>query len=124
MNTEEAIKILKLHNRIITKISNKKYHIFRPCDPIVDDELLKTKTKTTRIKDSIYFKDIVSPRELIKLAKAYTSNNKTNTAIKKSVKEEDKSKNRSVTKKLIHEERTDELSPKEKAKSGNIWNWD
>jgi hypothetical protein len=67
---------------------------------------------------------LFSARELIKLAKAYTSNNKTNTAIKKSVKEEDKSKNRSVTKKLIHEERTDELSPKEKAKSGNIWNWD
>lgn len=124
MNIEEAIKILKLHNRIITKISNKKYHIFRPCDPIVDDELLKTKTKTTRIKDSIYFKDIVSPRELIRLARDYTSDNKTNTGFKKSVKEEDRSKNRSVTKKLIHEERTDELSPKEKAKSGNIRNWD
>lgn len=124
MNTEEAIKILKLHNRIVTKLSDKEYHIVRPCDPIVDGELLKTRTKITRVKDSIYFKDIISPRELIKLARIYTSDNKTNTVFKKSVKEEDKSKNRSATKKLIGEERTDELSPKEKAKSGNIRNWD
>lgn len=124
MNTEEAIKILKLHNRIITKISNKKYHIFRPCDPIVDDELLKTKTKTTRIKDSIYFKDIVSARELINLARDYTSDNNSNTVMKKLVKEEDRSKNRSATKRIIKEEKFDDLGPANKAKSGNIRNWD
>lgn len=124
MNTEEAIKILKLHNRIVTKLSNKEYHIVRPCDPIVDGELLKTRTKTTRIKDSIYFKDIVSARELIRLARIYTSDNNQTTKLKGLVKYEDKYKNRSATKRIIKEEKFDEFGPTDKAKSSNIRNWD
>ena len=120
MNTEEAIKILKLHNNIITKISNKEYSITKPCKPAEEDRKQCVYDK----KWEYLYKDTLSPRELIKLARVYTSDNNQTTKLKGLLKFEDKSKNRSATKRLINEDRTDEFSPKQKAKSGNIRNWD
>lgn len=103
MNTQDAIKILKKLNYRITKVP-KGFELTFGCDP-----------------DPHH--GVMSARELIKMAKCYTSENNQNTAAKSNLKHYDTRKNRAATKEIIRGENFDKLSPGQKAKEEDYNNW-
>lgn len=121
MSVNQAIKILESNGDIIIKVSKNTYERTYPCDPARTD---KKDVKSCRKRDEVFFKDIISARELIRLARMYTSESRSSTAMKKNLKEADNSKNRAATKRAIAHEDFDSLSPKHRAKLENPYNWD
>lgn len=67
----------------------------------------------------------LTAREVIKLAKAYTSENKQSTSIKKNVKHFSNGKNRSKTRDALKTEDFDKIpGPTDVVAEEDIWGWD
>lgn len=62
-------------------------------------------------------------REIIKFAREYTSE-RTQTPIKKNVKEFDRRGNRAKTKELLHHEKYEDIPQNDKVHKEDIWGWD
>jgi len=67
---------------------------------------------------------VLTDRELVKMAKAYSSENNHNTAIKKPLKHFRHRNNRSRTRQDLHAERFDNFSRNKLRRDENPWNWD
>lgn len=103
MNTKQAIDILinKAHRfRLVEKINRNKFL----CYCIVDKQT-----------------EEYTGRELISLARAYTSDNNQTTSFKKKLKDANKEKNRAKLKQIIHNEEWDKLSSKEEIFKEDEW---
>jgi uncharacterized protein with WD repeat len=107
MNTAEAIQHLK-----------KSMSYLHSIDPI-GKNLFKIKYATSVIDG-----EMITARELIKLAKTYSSENNQNTALKKNLKRFDKKKNHTATRDALKTEQFDKIPQHGKVSQDNIWNWD
>ena len=119
MNTKEAIEILKREKYIVEQVGDK-YRIKWPCDP---DEpkwvQFRFGEKCVDVNNRL-----VTPRELIKWATAYTANYRGRTKFKSNVKFFDHRKNRRKTKQLLTHELYDNIPTKKAVYKENRWNWD
>jgi DNA-binding GntR family transcriptional regulator len=102
MNVKKAIKILKREGYIVQH-HEKGFLVSRPT------------------WDKPYY---YSKRELINLARVWTSENNQNTAFKSGLKKEHKIKTRSSEKQAINHEEWEKIPPKSYPKTGNPWNHD
>jgi uncharacterized protein with WD repeat len=107
MNTAKAIQHLKKSMSYIHSIE------------LIGKNLFKIKYAT-----SVLDGEIITARELIKLAKTYSSENNQNTALKKNIKRFDKKKNHTATRDALKTEEFDKIPQNGKVKSHDIWNWD
>lgn len=107
MNVAEAIKHLK-------KIKSYVHSI----EPI-GKNLYKVKYAAWCIDE-----ENRTARELIKWAKAYSSENNQNTTIKRHVKKFDNDKNRSATRDALRTEEFDKIPQHGKVAMDDQWNWD
>lgn len=67
--------------------------------------------------------ETMTAREIIKAAKAYSSENNQTTAIKKNLKHFDNAKNRTATRDAIKKGDFDKIPQKGKVKEEDIWSW-
>jgi len=100
MSTREAVKILKDQGYFVDKVNGIFY--------------IKYPTMTS---------EAMSAREVIKIAKIYTSEGQRNN-IKKNVKQQRHERNRAKTRQLIEKEEFDAFYYNKLAKDDDIWNWD
>lgn len=100
MNLKKALKILKEQGYKVEKIGKEYYFGYDS----IDDEP-------------------ISPRELIHIAREYTSEGR-NTNVKKNVKHYRHRKNRNSTREDIQKERFDNFSQGYLRKDDDIWSWD
>ena len=107
MNVADAINHLK----------NRKHWIH-------SIELVGKNLYKVKYKGFILEEENVTARELIKMAKIYSSENNQNTAIKKNVKKFDNDKNRAATRDVIKTEDFDKIPQNGKVKPEDIWSWD
>lgn len=63
-------------------------------------------------------------RKLIKWARVYTSENKGNSVMKRSIKHYDHKKNRTATRDIINTEEFERIPQNGKVAEENPWNWD
>lgn len=68
--------------------------------------------------------ETLTAREIIKIAKAYSSENNQTTTIKKNVKKFDNAKNRSATRDAIKTEDFEKIPQNGKVATDDIWGWD
>lgn len=110
MNVQESIKHLQKIGYTVEKHIGDKYKI-----------RLNGQPEFPEIEDFFY-----SERKLIKYAKALSSENHQNTALKRKIKKFDNSKNRAATRNLLKksEETIDSFGPNAKLKREDRWNWD
>lgn len=107
MNTAEAINHLKNRKHWIHSIHKTGRNLYN-----------------VKYKGFILEGEVLTARELIKMAKAYSSENNQNTAIKKNVKKFDNDKNRAATRDAIKSDRFDKIPQNSKVKCDDAWNWD
>ena len=119
MNTKEAIKILKRENYLVEELENGKFHVLYPCE-----NELRTLPANVPTKNIKYWLNIFTGRELVKLAREYTSENNRRTAIKKDVKHFDHRKNRNATRQAIVNNKLDKIPQNGKVKEEDVWSWD
>lgn len=99
MNVQSALKILREEGYRIEKLEDGNYSW-----------------------DLITEKEILSPRQLIKMARSYTSYGN-RCSIKENLKHFDKRRNRQKTNQAISHEEFDKF-PKGKIHKENVWSWD
>jgi hypothetical protein len=107
MNTAEAIQHLK---KVVSYI-----HSIEP----IGKNLFKIKYAAWVIDE-----EMITARKLIKWAKAYSSENNQNTALKKNLKRFDKKKNHTATRDALKTEEFDKIPQHGKVSQDNYWNWD
>lgn len=120
MNTKEAIAHLEKIGWKVWKVGDK-FHAKRIGEKDYCHSPLFAELNIRR-RDDLY-----SGRQLVALARAYSSENNQNTAIKKNLKKSDNAKNRSAQRRMLTkppEEIDDFLGNKNKAKEDDYWNWD
>lgn len=90
--------------------------------------ILKCRGWKIEYKNGKYYKDWgflveeITPREIVRIARLYTSDNKSNTVIKSGMKEFRHRKNRTKTREDLKHERYDNFG-KGLRKDENPWNW-
>ena len=70
------------------------------------------------------FVDILTSRQLIKMAKSYTSENNQTTSIKKKVKYYHRRKNRAKLREALNHENYDDIPLNDDLYIEDCWNWD
>lgn len=104
MNVKIAIKILREHGyKIISHDSEKKWSI---------------------AYNGFCLDEKLSGREIIKMARIYTSDNNQNTAMKRSLKHFRNRKNRSKTREDLSHDRFDNFDKNKLRQDDDSWNWD
>jgi uncharacterized protein with WD repeat len=68
--------------------------------------------------------DTMTAREIIKSAKAYSSENNQETAIKKNLKKYSNCKDRAATRDNLRKEEFDKIPSKKRVKEDDRWSWD
>jgi bifunctional DNA-binding transcriptional regulator/antitoxin component of YhaV-PrlF toxin-antitoxin module len=121
MNTEEAEKKLRDHGYIvIPSRTRKSFEVRRPDQNGIPLYLPSGK----RGRKVMYELNRLSPRELIRMAKSYTSDSPGRTAFKKPLKEYQAKRDRRKTKQAIRHQNIDSIPLDKPLHEENRWNWD
>lgn len=125
---EEAIKLLKNHGWRVESLPDDKYLCYMGtlyCPSVYDLSIKLMNAGEPRSRSTVDLLDyyVYGPRELIKKAKGYTSNDKQVTKIKSLVKKDSKRERRFVRDELNkHGEEADVNYPKKRY--GDPWDFD
>lgn len=121
MNTEEAVKTLREHGYIVTPSNTwKSFKVTVPCSSGIP-LYVPSGRRGRKLK---YDFERLSPRELVNMARRYTSDSPGRTAFKKPLKEYQAKRDRRKTKQAIKNENIDSIPLNKPLHEENRWNWD
>lgn len=118
MNCDEATLHLAKRGIKVDKIGKNQFRVWDEKGKV----WMPYRSKKTTLRPDIYKDGVWAGREVIALARSYSSDNPQNTAMKKNIKHFDK-KNRAATRDLIQKEDFDGIPKEGPVKEENPWNW-